>query len=219
MFARYARPGVRSLAAVAMCALAACAGHSGLLPQQAAPLAAPPFAAPAAAPVPPKCAGQKTTAKYAKSTQKLSNKGGSLCIPAFGGFGGTILYPSANPSVSMTLIGSTTNYAKLANLGKGTPIFYLQLAISSGTAFGTKVVAGGGLASKKIVAGKPYTAYGQASLGAVKVTFHPCYAVATKSPYGGAVGGLGTLLKGQSVPFAVKGFLEIYPGKLSSTKC
>src|SRR5579875_2684292 len=134
--------------------LAACAQHSGALPtvaglQQATGL---PDASP------PACKGQKTTSKYASLTVTLSTKGGSFCIPAFGGFGGSVKYPSVNPSVKLGLISSTTDYAHLPQLGSGTAIFYLQLALSGGTTFGADAPAGGGLTSKKIVPGKPYTA-------------------------------------------------------------
>ena len=64
--------------------LAACAQHgSALLPSTA--LRRAPRAARL---VPPNCKGQKTTKHYASLTVTLSTKGGSLCIPAFGGFGG-----------------------------------------------------------------------------------------------------------------------------------
>ena len=49
---------------------------------------------------PPACKGQKDTKQYASLTVKLSTKGGSFCIPEFGGFGGKIKYPSANPAVN-----------------------------------------------------------------------------------------------------------------------
>ncbi|HTU83612.1 MAG TPA: hypothetical protein VMF61_15895, partial [Candidatus Acidoferrales bacterium] len=140
---------------------------------------------------------------------------------AIGGFGGTIQYPSAKPSVTMTLTSSTTNYAKLPPIAgaKGKAIFYLQLAISGKTSFGTNTQAGGGLASKKIVAGKTYTAFGVADVDGFSVPFTPCYAVAVKSSYGGQIGGLGTLLKGQNVPVPASGYIEIYPGKQASGKC
>jgi hypothetical protein len=42
--------------------------------------------------------------------------------------------------------------------------------------------------------------------------------VATAGKYGGVIGGLGTLLKGQTVP-KTSGFIEIYPGKQATSKC
>jgi hypothetical protein len=168
---------------------------------------------------PPPCKGQKTTREYASLTVTLSTQGGSLCIPAYGGFGGTVKYPSANPSVKLGLISSTKNYDHQPNLGQGTPIFYLQLALSGGTTFGTSGTAGGGLTAAKIQPGKPYTAYGQATISGFKINFGPCYAVATKGKYGGVIGGIGSLLKGQSVPVAAKGVIEIYAGKQTGAKC
>ncbi|MBV8530554.1 MAG: hypothetical protein JO104_04500 [Candidatus Eremiobacteraeota bacterium] len=168
---------------------------------------------------PPKCKGQKDTKDYASLTVKLSTKGGSFCIPEYGGFGGTIEYPGAKPSVKLKLISSTKDYNHLPQLGSGTAIFYLQLALSGGTSFGTNVRAGGGLTSKKIAPGKPYTAYGQATISGFKFGFGPCYAVATKGKYGGVVGGIGTLLKGVTIPSAASGVIEVYSGKQTSTKC
>ena len=96
----------------------------------------------------------------------------------------------------MKLISSTTDYNHQPQLGQGTAIFYLQLAISGGTKFGENVSAGGGLTGQQIVPGQPYTAYGRASVSGFHVNFGPCYAVATKGKYGGVIGGIGTLLKG-----------------------
>lgn len=205
--------GIAAIAA--SCMLAGCAhGGSALPPQaQAGMQSIPPDANP------PACKGQKTTKKYASLTVTLSTKGGAFCIPAFGGFGGTVKYPSANPSVKLGLISSTTNYAHLPQLGSGTAIFYLQLALSGGTTFGKDVSAGGGLTSKKIVAGKPYTAFGEAIVYSIPFAFTPCYTTAVKGKYGGVIGGVGALLKNQSVPVKASGFIEIYSGKQSSTQC
>lgn len=168
--------------------------------------------------VPPACKGQKTTKKSATLKQTLSTKGGQLCIPAFGGFGGTIQYPGANPSVALTLTSSTKN-KKLTKLGKGTPIFNLQLALSGPTSFGTNLPAGGGLTGKKLIPGTTYTAFGQASALGLSVPLTPCYVKATKGRFGGVIGGLGTLLKGVNVPVAAQGYIQIYSGKQASGKC
>jgi hypothetical protein len=205
-----------SLALVAAALFGACAQQGGpMLPS--APLAPQWLASPDL--TPPKCKGQKNSKKYASLTVTLSTKGGSFCIPEFGGFGGTIKYPSANPSVKLKLISSTTDYNHQPQLGSGTAIFYLQLALSGGTTFGSHVSAGGGLASKSIVPGKPYTAYGQAVISGFTVNFGPCYATAKKSKYGGVIGGIGTLLENASIPVAASGIIEIYSGKQTSTKC
>jgi hypothetical protein len=196
--------------------LAGCAGHlGGLVPGSGAsfvPAMTPQKVA--------NCKGQKTAKKYASDVTTLSSAGGMLCVPTFGGFSGSIAYPGASPSVKMKLISSTTNYNnQLPPLGKGTPIFYLQLSISSGTTFSTNAPAGGGLTSKKIKASKAYTAYGQASAGGISVTLGSCYLVATKGKSGGVISGIGTLLKGKNVPIAAKGVVEIYAGKHAKSKC
>ncbi len=197
--------------------LAACASH-GVAPLPPMVLAAPAGVdRPGAGP--PACKGQKTSKNYASLAVTLSTKGGSACIPAYGGFGGTVRYPGAQPSVKLKLISSTKDYDHLPQLGHGTAIFYLQLAISGGTTFASKVRAGGGLTAEEIVSGKPYTAYGRATISGVTLNFGPCYSVATEGKYGGVIGGVGALLKGQSVPFAAKGVIEIYSGKQSATKC
>ncbi|MGA8325082.1 MAG: hypothetical protein WB757_03280 [Candidatus Cybelea sp.] len=205
------------IAAVAL--LTACAQHGAMLPGTSAiggdtsqRVIGPNL-------TPPQCKGQKNAKDYASLTVRLSTQGGAFCIPAFGGFGGTVKYPSANPSVKLSLISSTTNYNDMPELGQGTAIFYLQLALASGTDFGKSVSSGGGLASQSIVPGNPYTIYGQAVIDRVKVNFGPCYVIATKSKYGGAIGGIGTLLKGESVPVAATGVIEIYSGQQTSTTC
>lgn len=203
----------RWIGLLATAVLCACAQHgSGLLPSAPTSMVVPDA-------VPPSCKGQKTTKTYASVTEKLLTSGGKLCIPAFGGFGGSIEYPGADPSVKMKLTSSTTDYNKMPKLGPGSPIFYLQLAISSGTYFGTNVRAGGGLASKEIAPGDSYTAFGEATVYGFKLQFTPCYIVAKKSPYGGVIGGVGSLLKGQNVPVAATGVIEIYPGKHAGGKC
>lgn len=202
------------LAAATM--FAACAGQS------APPLPATGSTAPAQ-PSPqakvPKCKGQQTAGEYASLTVTLSSNGGSFCIPRFGGFGGSVKYPAVYPSVQLTLTSSTTNYDNMPELGSGTAIFYLQLALSGGTTFGSKVGAGGGLASKKIVVGDTYTIFGQAKVFGFPYDFPPCYVIAVKSRYGGTLGGIGTLLKGQNVPTAATGVIEVYSGQQASQQC
>jgi hypothetical protein len=195
--------------------LCACAGHSAnaLLPP-----AAPSLLAPLA--VPPKCAGEKVRRKYGSATTILSTEGGSFCVPAFGGFGGDILYPNANPPVKLRLISSTANYNhELPSLGRGTPVFYLQLSFSSNTRFGTNLPAGGGLAGKKLIPGETYTAFGEGSAGVLAFKFKPCYLTAAKSIYGGIISGLGTPLKGKDIPGRAAAAVEIYPGKQTGAKC
>lgn len=200
-------------------ALTACAQRGGAppLPATGASRAALRAVAPQA--VPPACKGQKTTQQYATVQETLSSSGGKACIPAFGGFGGKIAYPGANPAIGVVVTTSTTNYDGMPSLGKGTPIFYVQLDTSGATTFGSGVPAGGGLVGAGIVPAKTYTAFAQATVFGITETLPPCYAVATKSIYGGKLGGMGTLLKGQQIPSKAAGVIEIYKGKQTTAKC
>ncbi|MEO6835963.1 MAG: hypothetical protein ABI231_08665 [Candidatus Tumulicola sp.] len=212
------RLGIASIA-LSAAALAGCGMHSSNAPLFPSPAQ---YGSQAAFPnvTPPNCKGQQTLKDHASDQEKLLAKGGSLCIPAFGGLGGSVKYPPANPSVGITLISSTTNYNhKLPSLHSGNPIFYLQLATTGGTTFGPNVQAGGGLTGKPIKAGSTYTVYGQATIFGIPVNFTPCYTVATTGKYGGVIGGVGTLLKGQNIPAAASGVIEIYSGKSASGKC
>ncbi len=169
---------------------------------------------------PPKCKKQQTSSDHATAKETFSTKGGNLCIPLFGGLGGSVTYPPANPSVAVTATSSTTNYnGKLPSLHSGTPVFYLQLAIAGPTTFGSNAPVGGGLTGAAIKAGHPYTAYAQAVIAGFPINFTPCYTVAKKGTYGGVIGGLGTLIKGQTLPAAASGVIEIYAGKSATGKC
>jgi len=202
-----------SLAIAAVLAFSACAQHgSALLPTSAQAIALPNL-------TPPDCKKQYTAKKYASATVKLSTKGGSLCVPAFGGFGGTIEYPAANPSVDLTLISSVKSYDGQPKLGTGKAIFYLQFEIPEATSFGSSVKAGGGLTGSKIVSGQAYTAYGQATIGSQKISLGPCFATATGGKYGGVIGGLGTLIENREVPTSATGVIEIYSGQQTSFAC
>jgi hypothetical protein len=211
------RFSLRAAYAAAIAGLLAACSQSGSTILPSGGLAPAGIALPDA--VPPKCKGQKDTKQYASLTATLQTSGGSFCIPEFGGFGGTVEYPTTDPSIKVTVTTSTTDYDSLPQLGSGKAIVYIQLALSGGTAFGDSVKAGGGLTAKKIVSGKPYTAFGEAMIDSIEIKFTPCYAVATKGKYGGVIGGLGTLLKGQLIPAAASGFIELYPGKQATSKC
>jgi hypothetical protein len=181
----------------------------------ASPTAAPSSAAIAA------CAGQTTGATSATASQTLATAGGTLCIPAFGGFGGTIAYPPVSTSVSITFTSSTTNVNNYATLGTATPIFYLGISLSGGTNFGTGA-SGGGLAasSASIVVGSVYTVYGQATIAGFPLALKPCQTTATAGSGGnGVIGGLGTVLNGAQVPTAATAVLEIEPGSSGSGPC
>ena len=180
----------------------------------AKPTAAPTVAAAAS------CTGQATTATSATASQTLSTSGGSICIPAFGGFGGTIAYPSVSSPITVTLTSSTTNANSYPALGTATPIFYLAIGLSGGTNFGSGA-AGGGLtaASSLITVGTTYTVYGRATIAGFPVNFSPCQTVATAGASGGVITGLGTVLNNASVPIATTGILEIEPGASGSGPC
>lgn len=201
-----------SLAIVAVLAFPACAQHGALLPASSQAVALPGL-------TPPDCKVQKTTKNYASATVRISTKGGSLCVPAFGGFGGTIKYPTASESVNLTLISSVKNYNGQPILGTGKAIFYLQFDVADATSFGSSVKPGGGLTGSKIISGQAYTAYGQATIDSQKVTLGPCYATATQGKYGGVIGGLGTLIENRDVPNSASGVIEIYSGQQTSFQC
>jgi hypothetical protein len=193
-------------------ALSACAQNSNTLPQPSLGSASPDTS-------PPACKGQKTQKQYATLTDKLKTQGGAFCIPAFGGFGGTLDYPDISKPVDLTLTSSIKNYYHQPVLGPGKPMFYLQFAISGATSFGTKLKTGGGLTGSKIVSGKPYTFYGEAVIDSQQIKLGPCYATATAGKYGGVIGGLGTLVESRSVPAATTGVFEVYSGEQTSTQC
>jgi hypothetical protein len=174
----------------------------------AAPTSSPTAAAIAA------CSNQATGAASASVTQTLATAGGLLCIPAFGGFGGTIAYPPVTTSVSIALTSSTTNTGSYPSLGSATPIFYLGISIGGATAFGTGSSGGGLLAtSTTIIPGQVYTVFGAATLFGISRAFSPCQTTATAGSGGnGVIAGLGTVLNSVTVPTATTGVLEIEPG-------
>jgi hypothetical protein len=202
-----------SLAIAASFMLSACAQHGAtLLPASPTGVAVPDRK-------PPQCSGQQNEKQYATLTGTLSTQGGSFCIPEYKGYGGKLNYPSLNPSITLTLSTSNQNWNDEPELGSGTAQFYLEFETSGKTQFGGNLKSGGGLTGKKIVAGKPYTAYGEASIEGYEVKFGPCYTTATKGRFGGVIGGIGALLKGEDIPFAVSGVIEIYSGQDTGTEC
>jgi hypothetical protein len=224
--------GLRSLAAVgAMALLAGCASNSGAIPAQSS-VAAPDVlsglgpgpSAPDAKAL-PKCKGQKNTKDYAKVAKELLNlKGGSLCVPAFGGWGGDIQYPEQMGSAkyNVGLITSTKAYkgGNFPPAGSQKPIFYLQLAFNSFPGFYSTIPKGNPLVSSHLVPKKTYTvklyvyyyALGWEQIGS------GCYQVAEKSKYGGALPAVGGIF--ENVTFSEKnGVIEIFPGMSVSTQC
>ncbi|MGA7201090.1 MAG: hypothetical protein WBX26_04620 [Candidatus Cybelea sp.] len=202
-----------SLAIVATLVFSGCTQHgNGSLPVSPQAVALPDR-------TPPSCKGQVDKSDYATLTGKLKTAGGSFCIPAYGGFGGNLKYPSLSPSIQLTVSSGTENFDNFPTLGSGNPIFYLAFSTSGGTTFGKDLKSGGGLTGKQIVAGQPYTAYGEAVVFGDKVKFGPCSTTATKGKYGGVIGGIGALLKSEDIPFKVSGIIEIYSGEQTSAQC
>jgi hypothetical protein len=203
-------------------ALTACGGGSNTsLPSaisQSAPMAKTSGPAP--------CTGQTTTSVYANMPAvAMQSKPKALCIPAFGGFGGTMEYPPAKPSITAALTASTTNYNQLLpTLAKtGKPIYYLQVQTSADTVFGNDVLAKGGLTSAKLVAGRSYTLYGQSIAGGIVHFINdltPCVATATSGKDGGVLPSFGRLLAGQKFTNgAVTITFEVYKGKHAAKSC
>jgi hypothetical protein len=167
---------------------------------------------------PPPCSGQKTNRKYASTVVAISKKPKTLCVPAFRGFGGYIGFPAAKPPGMITLQDSTTyiNF-RLPKLNSHAPIFYLQWVASWAITLGKKVPESW-ITGKRIVPGQTYTAFGRVAEDAKTLNLRPCYAVATKSIYGGAFSGLGSLFADHKGAFFIWS-LGIYPGKEASSHC
>ncbi len=168
---------------------------------------------------PPACTGQRTTKRYASIALKLEAKGGSLCIPAFGGFGGSLQYPGVERPVKLTIRTSLENIYNEPQLGAGTSMLYLNLHFGAGTHFGSNLKSKGGLTSQAIDAGSPYTAYGIVAVGHLVLRFPPCYTVATQGQYGGVLSNLGDLLRDTTITGAGYGVIEIYAGQQVSQEC
>lgn len=192
--------------------LAACGQLSGGNLPPAATMARPVTA-------PPQCAHQRTKKRYAQIRIRLGSKGGSLCIPAFGGFGGTMDYPGVDRSVVLTMRTSTKNIYHEPELGSGTSLVYLNLRFSTNTHFDSTLKSGGGLTGAKIVAGQTYTAVGIVQVGHLDLRLGPCYATATSGPYGGVFPNLGELFSGQAITGKGFGVIEIYSGMQASEEC
>jgi hypothetical protein len=199
----------------AVVALAGCAGSQ--TPMSDAVPASAKFARPMTGP--PTCKGQRTTKKYGNVSVKLKTKGGSLCIPAFGGFGGSIEYPSVERSVKLTIRTSTENIYYEPQLGNGTSMVYLNLHFHAGTHFGSYVSSGGGVTSQAFTPGNTYTAYGIVAVGHLVLMFPPCYTVATQGSYGGVLPNIGDLFGDTTVTGAGYGVIEIYSGGQVSQEC
>jgi hypothetical protein len=168
---------------------------------------------------PPACKGQRTTKNYGSITVNLKTKGGSLCVPAFGGFGGSMEYPGVDRSVKLTARTSTQNIYDEPQLGSGTSIVYLNLHFHAGTHFGSHIKSKGGLTSQAIHPGDTYTAYGIVAVGHLELMFPPCYSIATQGPDGGVLPNLGDLFSGATITGAGYGVIEVYSGEQVSQEC
>jgi hypothetical protein len=168
---------------------------------------------------PPSCTGQRTTPKYGAITRTLKTQGGRFCVPAFGGFGGSIAYPGVESSVELTMRTSTQNIYNEPELGSGTSMVYLNLHFHAGTHFGSNPESTGGLTSQSIDPGDTYTAYGIVAVGHLELMFPPCYTIATRGRYGGVLPNLGNLFSNTTITGAGYGVIEIYPGEQVSQEC
>jgi hypothetical protein len=211
----------RLVVLLAVAALGACNGGSMLAPTSGQ--SANSVASLLSANGPRPCKGQSTTSLYSSTSSKLESKRAALCIPAFAGFGGALNYPGAHPPVSVVVTSSTTNYNHLIpTLGKGKPLFFLQIATSAGTNFGTTVSDSVGLESTSLVAGKSYDIFGEAKLAGVAgiiVPFAACKATASKGKTGGEITDIGSRMEGAKLTTPATIYLEVYPKRKSNSAC
>jgi hypothetical protein len=168
----------------------------------------------------PSCVGQRTTSKYGELTARLKRTGGSLCIPAYGGFGGSMQYPRVDRSAKLTIRTSLEDLYDEPQLGNsGAPMVYINLHFHRGTHFGNRVQSNAGLTSAAIVPGDSYTAYGIVGVGHLILRFPPCYSVAVSGPDGGIFPNLGNLFNEITITGAGYGVIEIYSGEQVSQTC
>jgi len=221
-------PQVKLLgAAMAVAALAACSGNSAAVPQNglAVPNVSSAVGSNPIAPgvsAPPKCKGQKNTKDYAVvASQSMPEKGGSLCVPSFGGWGGEIQYPETQSSTKLTV--SLTSSTKAYSGGRFPPvtgaIFYLQWAFSYPAYFDATLPKGDPLVSSHLIPKQTYTVglwvYYYALGWSSEVS---CYQVAASSKYGGSLAEVGAVLENLELAERT-GAIEVFKGKLTSTQC
>lgn len=173
---------------------------------------------------PSKCRGQKNTKTYAEMAKEvLKGNGGSLCVPAFDGWGGALQYPQQYGSYTYTvkLISSATAYkgSLLPPNGSKKPIFYLQIGFNSFPGFYPTIPKGAPIVSSHMKPKQSYTVelfeyfygLGWSNEGS-------CYQVAKASQHGGSFADAGSLF--ERVTFLEhNGALEIFQGALVSNKC
>ncbi len=203
--------------------LAACSGASSPVPFQATQAAAPMNLLMSDAAAPPNCKGQKKTTDYAKGpAQKLSTKGGTLCVPRFKSWGGSMDYPSpSGAGYTMSLTTSTTAYSGgyWPPTEPGAAIFYIAFQLNSTTDFGTKLPKGGALSSTQLKVNKPYTITGEAGGGSLWFGLGECYIKARAGKDGPYLTDLGYVFYGRYLFGNTFGVIEVIPGKFTSTKC
>lgn len=218
-----------SLGTAAVAALlAGCAGQSTLAPLPvnlgaADSLGGPRLNEPDISP-PPKCKGQKITKDYAEVAKEvLKKKGGSLCVPAFDGWGGALQYPQTFGSYTYAAkaISSTTAY-KGGNFpapGSKKPLFYLQLGFNSFPGFYSTLPKGPPLVSSHLTPKKSYTIelweYYYALGWSEEVS---CYQVAGKSKNGGALAAVGSIFENLTL-LEHNIVIEVLEGALVANKC
>ncbi len=216
------------LSAVAIGVLAGCAARSTLSPLPASFGAADTLerlgAGEPGAAAPRKCQGQKNTKEYAEvEKETLKAKGGSLCVPAFAGWGGALQYPQTYGTAANTvrLISSTTAYkgGTFPPGGSKKPIFYLQLGFDNFPGFYPTLPKGAPIVSSHLTAKKSYTvelfeyfyALGWSKEG-------ECYQVAAKSKHGGSLADAGALFERFTFD-EHNGVIEIFDGALVTNRC
>lgn len=204
-----------TIAFVAGTALAGCSGASTAVPAQVHDGLAQP------AVTVPSCPKQKNTKDYAQSTaQKISSKGGIACAPKFGGWGGSLKYPSYTGSgVTMTVISSTTPYDPGSFPPNANAIFYLQLKFNSSFKFGSTLASGVTLAGPGLKVHSTYTIEGAKDVGSLWQVLPYCYTSATAGKYGAMIGSLGFPLKGGDFSSYESAVIMVYTGKQAQTKC
>ena len=120
------------------------------------------------------------------------------------------------------MISSTTAYnpALFPPAGSVTPIFYIQFKLNTyGVIFSAKLPATGGLSSKSLKVGKPYTMQGASNVGSLWNSLGYCSTTAFSSKYGATIRGVGFVLENVHMGAASSGVISILPGKLATNKC
>jgi hypothetical protein len=217
-------PARRRLGSLAVAAfLAGCSGGS-LIPSQGVALSSDSgvtVGLPDAGPSP--CKGQKNTKHYSSlGSQPLKSGGGSVCVPAFGGWGGALQYPPIDASSTIALVSSTTAYAggNFPPPGSQKPIFYVQFNLNGILTFNSPLPNGNGFVSIHVVPKKTYTAelfQYYPGIGWSSV-MNACYSVAKKVTVGGGIPRVGSVFVNQSFR-EPSGIIEVFSGKLSTNKC